>query len=418
MAISYNTSVVRDGLVFYYDMSNTQKSWRGRPTTNRLVQSVAQFENTSAFNTNDVPGPVTREILVGQGYKGRNAVKIEKGAAASSGYFQIEMSFPGTVTAGQTFTASIKYKRQDASTYFSIGDWGGPDGNNPGWTQILDTDIDDGWRLRVVQRTYTNASSGSFTFGVNSTAPGKWLIFSDFQLEEGTPWSSFTIGTRSNTQAIVDLTNNNTITATSLTYNSDNTFSFDGVSNTLLTNRSVTTTPALSGWTYEVWTRMPTFPTAAPANGSGSTTKKGMLFGATNYAGAGLYWFGNATGTACSVFAYLRGNDAYRNTASFSMATNTWYNFAMVNDYPNAIRFYVNGVEHSTTSCATQEYNSTNVAGAGNIGVSKIANVDGGGTDNYPGYPGQVSVAKIYDRALSATQVRQNFEATRDRYGV
>lgn len=26
-----------DGLVFYYDMANTQKSWRGKPTTNFIM---------------------------------------------------------------------------------------------------------------------------------------------------------------------------------------------------------------------------------------------------------------------------------------------------------------------------------------------------------------------------------------------
>ncbi len=182
------------------------------PTQNLIPGNVASFNSYAGWNcSEDNPLNVTREILVTQGYQGRNATKITKTAAASGGYFQVglDIGFPISFPANTTFTASVKYKRQDASTNFGIGDWTGPDGNNPGWSTISDEAIDNGWRLRVVRRTYVNASSGGFTFGINSTSPNKWIIFSDFQLEKKEHATPFVIGTRSPVPVIDQSSNNN-----------------------------------------------------------------------------------------------------------------------------------------------------------------------------------------------------------------
>jgi hypothetical protein len=195
-------------------------------------------------------------------------------------------------------------------------------------------------------------------------------------------------------------------------------FTLDGIDDTVTTTMSITTTPALGNWSYEVWTRITAFPTAvSPPNVYNNSTRAGVLLGATYYAGAALYWYGNSTGTACTMYGFLRGNDAYRNTSGFSMALNTTYQFVMVNNYSsNAIQLYVNGALHGSTTAATQEYNSGLIAGL-NIGMA-LPQVDGGGEANYSYYPGRIFVARIYNTALSASQVSQNFDALRGRYGI
>lgn len=222
----------------------------------------------------------------------------------------------------------------------------------------------------------------------------------------GTTWNSAT-GANNGT-----LVNGPTFTSGTNGY-----FTFDGIDDIMNTSLSITTTPALQPWSYEVWTQLTAWPTAvSPPNVYNNSTRSGVLLGATYYAGAALYWYGNSTGTACTMFAFLRGNDAYRSTGGYGMALNTWYQFVMVNDYPNAIRLYVNGTEYSNTGCATQEYNSGLIAGL-TIGLA-LPQVDGGGEANYSRYPGRISIAKIYNSALSATQVSQNFNAIRGRYGI
>lgn len=222
--------------------------------------------------------------------------------------------------------------------------------------------------------------------------------------------------TRANTNVFSNLVGTTSITANNLTYASNGLVSFNGTSGNLTTNTPITSTPALSNWTYEVWTSLTSWPTAViPPNGSGISYRAGVLFGATYYAGAALYWYGNATGNGCTMYAFLRGNDAYRNTAGYTMSLNTMYQFVMVNNYTsNLIQFYVNGVFYASTPAATQEYNAGLIAGL-NIGIS-LPQVDGGGTANYSYYPGIVNNCKIYNTALTANQIQQNYNALKERF--
>jgi hypothetical protein len=230
----------------------------------------------------------------------------------------------------------------------------------------------------------------------------------NIQLELGTFATPFVNGTRSNTQAIVDLTGRNTITASSLTYVSNNTFSFDRINNnTLLTSIPITSTPALSNFTYEVFLNITGLPPAS---------NNGVILGATYYAGAAIYWRTN--GSNFNIKGFIRGNDAYRVTAEYTLALNTSYHVVLTNNYSvGTLNLYINGVLFSSVATATQEYNATNIVSAGNIGINK-PQVDGGGSETYSYFTGRLDVAKIYNRALSAAEVQQNFAALRGRYGI
>jgi len=196
-------------------------------------------------------------------------------------------------------------------------------------------------------------------------------------------------------------------------YYNKGTLSFSQTLNdTVLTPLPITATPALSNFTYEVWTKLNRYPPiVSPPNGYGVTYRSGFLFGASYYAGAGLLWYGNTNGDAFNLYGFIRGNDAYRNTSAYSFNTNQYYHCVMVNNYgANKLQLYINGTLYSEVATATQEYASSNTPTAGNIGISK-AQVDGGGTANYSYYDGTVPVARIYNKALSAAEVLQNYEA-------
>ena len=193
----------------------------------------------------------------------------------------------------------------------------------------------------------------------------------------------------------------------------------DGTNDTITTNFPVTSVPALSNFSIDCWMKIPSYPTAASPNVYGSTTKQGVLIGATYYAGTALYWTGNATGTSFGVFAFIRGTDAYRATSTYSVTSlNTYYYFTLVNNYSaSTFNLYVNGVLFNSVAGPTQEYNASYTPTAGNIGISKTQ-VDGGGTQNYTNLACTVASAKIYNIALSATQVAQNYNATKSRFGL
>jgi hypothetical protein len=259
------------------------------------------------------------------------------------------------------------------------------------------------WQKYILTFTPNNPLAISYWF---PGAGGIKYDIANIQFEVGSVANNFVAGTRSNTQAIVDIAGNNTVTAVSLTYASNNTFSFDRTgNNTLLTSLPITFTPALSNFTYEVFLNITSLPPAS---------NNGVILGATYYSGAAIYWRTN--GSNFNIRGFIRGNDAYRITAEYTLALNTVYHVVMTNNYSaGTLNLYVNGVLFSSVATATQEYNAGNIISAGNIGVNK-PQVDGGGAETYSYFTGRVDLAKIYTRALSADDVRHNFNAIKNRY--
>jgi hypothetical protein len=318
---------------------------------------------------------------------------IQKGTAASGGYFQVETTFPEAVVGGTTYTAQIKYKRQDSSTAFLIGDWGGPDGNNANWTTIYDGQLDTEWRLRVVQRLYTNSASAGFTFGVNSTTAGKWLIFSDFQLENSTVSSAFTVGTRSNTQSILDLTQNNLITSNALTYATPNTFSFSG-SSYLSVPFNATKFNFNSEQTIIIWMKNEASVAARrnpynQAYGGGGTI--------THESNTNLnYYYGTNGGNSTPYTSH---------GSPFSVVDGETAMVAITRDPANT-KWYKNGVLSGTRA---NPYGASVVTGTSPILI---------GTGYTTGFIGNLDSVMVYTRALSEYEILQTFAATRNRYGL
>jgi hypothetical protein len=208
-----------------------------------------------------------------------------------------------------------------------------------------------------------------------------------------------------NTQSIIDLTGNSTITASSLTYTSDGAFSFDrAASNSILTNIPITATKALSNFTYEVTLNVTSLPPAS---------NNGVILGAVYYSGAAIYW--RTSGTNFNIKGFIRGADSYRSTAEFTLALNRVYHVVMTNNFSaGTLNLYINGVLFSSVATATQQYNPDLTPGL-NIGIN-LPQIDGGGSETYSYFTGKVHSAKVYDRALSAAEVQQNFNALREKY--
>jgi hypothetical protein len=90
-----------------------------------------------------------------------------------------------------------------------------------------------------------------------------------------------------------------------------------------------------------------------------------------------------------------------------TLTANVWYNVYFIregNSITNGYKAYLNGVLY----------------GSANTGVwSTSSNMSiGGRSDTTQFFNGSISAAQIYNRALSATEVQQNFNALRGRFGI
>lgn len=228
-----------------------------------------------------------------------------------------------------------------------------------------------------------------YWFNVSCPAQSAWDI-AEIQVYTGTSASRGYVAsgaTRSTTQALVDLTGNNTITANSLTYNSDNTFSFNGSTNYISTTNTGIT-HGTSDWTYSAW-----------ANWS-ALTSLGTLFENGSWGNCLLLRFENS---GFSVYSMSQ----YWGFLSFTPTLNAWYNASFVRSGSN-VYLYINGILTATINSFSA--NIVPSPSAIYIGMSQHS---AGQCFN-----GKISNASIYTRALSQAEIQQNFNALRGKYGV
>lgn len=411
MSMGHGTSIVRNNLLFHYDMANTKKSWKGAPTTN-LVNPI--WTNWSIDGS-------------GQGALGTRSIisPTECSITDVASNTRQRISISG-IAASTTYTFSVQYKREagtptlrfqiqayTGATYLSTISF-------PTTTQLGIVDA-EGWqtaKITITTPVGTDTILWYMQDGDDYTTYTHSFRIANPQCEQLSYATPFVNGSRSSTQAIIDLTGNSTLTPTNLNYTSSD-FSFlESSGSTAITGIPITSLPALTGHTYEAWIKCTAFPTVSVPNGNGVTYKAGVLVGATYYSGSAIYWTGNSAGTACAIYGFVRGNDAYRATTSFNLSLNTYYHVVTTHgETPKKLRLYINGALFSEVDGATAEFTATNVVSAGNVGINKTQ-VDGGGTANYSYFNGYVESVKVYNRGLTASEVLQNFNALRGRYGL
>ena len=404
MSCHAGPDIVKNGLVFCYDMHNTQKSWRGKPTTNMLGNPTclnntgptsvyysgyeASVEIVSALNT--------QMYLISPYW-----IKYTKNSNSNGRIWFLGVS---GLTIDTDYTYSVYIYTDDSRvTGFNLGSDNGAVSNT---TNVLSS-----WSSSDINRV--KRISATFRSLTGSQVQGCRISFSDpigatfymtgFQCEQQSIATPIVSGTRSNTQAIIDLTNNNTIPATNLTYNSDGSFSFDG---TLTNNIYQTTIPT----------------SYATVSNSLSRSWEVVVKPTVSLTSAGV--FGHKVGAGCSYFCnggiYISGGkwsfNWYDNTnylwldSGITATPNSYYHIVGTYDaVDQKPRIYVNGILAATYSTSTNMNYANSIAEA-NIGW----NSKNGGFDYFTG---SILSARYYSGvALSAAEVKQHFNAHKINY--
>ena len=399
MALGHSPRIVTDGLVFYYDMSNTQKSWKGAPTTNLHPIDSYYTWPTQTIHFWNGNNWVVDSTYTDPGVYGPLGVYLGKVRKYTSGALSASWSGnsyayilkTAAMTAGQSYAMSAyTFLSGDCNIdgmYSSI-EGASVAALSGGYVTAYDMAQKGSWQRQGLQGT----ASGNVNFiiaypqryGITNGSFTGSILVGGAQVEFGTFPTPYTDTSRSNTQAILDLTNNSTITAASLTYANNNTFSFDGSSNNLSIG-------SFSGYstniTCEAW-----FKTTSGA------TWKNIVCGPTNdvifTVNGGLLNFGCQGSTPIP----------HANYSTTTVNTGAWFHGVATYDGSN-VRIYINGNLESTNART-----GIITSGAKNIGSNS------GGSSEY--FNGTIATVRVYNRALSAAEVQQNFNAHRGRYGL
>jgi hypothetical protein len=207
-------------------------------------------------------------------------------------------------------------------------------------------------------------------------------------LDAGNPYSYNPLNTGSTTWTDVSSNGNNS-TLTNGTYYSDGTMVFDGTDNYVRFNSGLygRISFSLEYWFYQ-----------------NAIESRAQEMFTTNYNNPGIEIYSNGT------TLYFRSN--FNNSsrpATVTISAGRWNHVVAICRVDSGITIYLNGVE-GTSNTPTNPYITWN-NDYFNLGVIT-------GYSEFLPFNGKISNAKIYNRALSATEVSQNFNALRGRYGI
>ena len=374
MSIGIGATPTTSGLVFEYDMANTQKSFKGQPTVNYVpnADTMAGWGNYS----NGTPVQFMTEF----GTIGYSMNNLGSWNGVARG-----VTIPATGT--YTFSAWIRWMGGSpnvtgGSTY--VSGWGG--GDNASYP--------DKTKVGVWQRVSItlNCITTSMTFylicfgGTNNADNSTWQVTMP-QIEAGSVATPFVLGTRSTTTNLVDLTGNSVPTATSLVYNSDNTFSFNGSSSYISTNY----TAPLNDFTVCVW-----------FNASGNTGGYDRIIDKLYTTGTML--MRNSTSANSWGGGVMEGSPPY---GIFLTLTDGQWHYLVSVRQNTTHTLYGDGITNTVSNTVSSAPLNTN-----QFAIGSWYNNQG------QSFQGNVPIVQIYNRALSASEILQNFSAQRGRFGI
>jgi hypothetical protein len=143
------------------------------------------------------------------------------------------------------------------------------------------------------------------------------------------------------------------------------------------------------------------------------TTRRAVVSNAYPSAGARTGWFFSTAGgnTNNTFFISIGQDNAYRVAAANTLSLNTWQHItAVVTGGGSTITLYLNG---NTTSTALSSLTSGTI-----LYTDTVFNIGYRTAGSPDPYTGRIAHTTIYNRDLSQTEVQQNFNATRTRFGV
>ena len=393
----------------YNSSQNGSQGYKNQSTGyHKVHDSIAlnQQVTLSAGITNMWWGPphqpnagIVKEVVDGVGPTGQSVMRLHihrtDGVADAMAY-----GVDTPVTAGDVINVSFwirsNYpgKNLGYSTYFGASSaFSGSTTTTSAWTKVKFQ-----W---TASATYNFIS---YWWPDSSTDLPYWIDMCDLQIETNTGTAAatpFTLTSRSNTQAIIDVTGNTTVTANSVTYASDNTFSFNGSSQYISAPSNAVFNPGTGSFTIQVWCKIV------------GTTASGwhLVIARRSQGGTGGYYVGVNDANGCNFM--LTNNAGLRtDTSSVSyvpFSYNTWFMLTAILDRSTNTQTLIKNNYESviTTTPSGGTYENTSPF---NIGA------DVGNSSYYTN--GQIPIVRVYNKALSASEVGQNFLAQKGRFGL
>ena len=377
-----------DALVFAYDTGDTRNSYKGEPTTNLLTGASDMVSNglVDLGANMEYQGRIEDGINV----NGINYPSFRyKSLAPSNSYVRI---LNISVTANTQYTFSIYGKMSVGTSTQNVGALYSTDYNG---IMSPSTGLTSDWQ-KIYYTFTTGASSTNLVlvfFGYDN-ATNNVVEYALPHLEAKSHPTQFVNGTRSATQGLLDLTGRNSLDLSNASFNSNAEIEFDGTDSYIQTNFGDNISSQFTAeFIFYATTNATHFPMQMFVSADANTVFRVERFSA----GADSIEFGHSENG---------GSVGAHELTSLNFPNNTWHHCTLV--YDGSYKYiYKNG----TLDVSTADSTVTWYSGA----TLRIGARQDGSLLPLAGY---MPVVKIYNRALTADEIRNNFRLYKTRFGI
>jgi hypothetical protein len=413
-----------DALVFAYDTGDTVNSYKGEPTENlfpypQLTNHVDNVVGAASITKKDFGGG-----LVG--------IEIIQGSTAD--IISFSMHSLSSAVSGATYTWSSYVHASKTSAVVKAQVTIYVDGvrhwltNSNTWTtsvtecsHLFAPTVANQWHRVDNQFTMPTGTLTNFQLGGWYRNNSNYTLkLANAQLEINSHPTQFLIGTRSATQGLLDLTGNNSIDLTNAGFDSNAQLDFDGT-NTYIPKFTDSRFQFINtDLTYEVVVNFNSNPDSYQTLIGLADTNDYIPRINFSKARSGL----SMTGVLGPVYMQLIDQNGSGVTvrdpdlSGADLVAGGYYHYVGVVSKPAGsstyyVYLYRNGVLVSSTDSGRATYDTTQGV-QGSIGLA-IGTQFGNTTSVLDG---QLPVAKVYNRALTAGEVKNNYSHYKNRFGI
>ena len=376
--------IIKDGLVFGYDTGYgvadndiSTRFYPGQPTTNIVPLSLSDSSWSNEYSSGRT---LRSETLFGQpAYEFKsNDGQIWVSPFAFNSYDRSTNDLTLSVYAKNIGSSAVSM-----NTYFG-GDYSSDSLGNGNTKSIP---ADNTWRRYSWTRFSSAMNANHLEFRTANTG----VVISCPQLEIGRVVTPIVNGTRSSTSSLIDLKETADIDVSNVSFDSTGQLDFDGSSDFI----SLGNFDLRPGFTLEavVYNHTSSF----ALWGQGPTAQS-----------RGLHII--ATGGSARGFVYgMYGNDC---DYPYFPTTNAWHHLVFTYDGASFQKtFFADGIAQSPTLRNVQ---TEWLEASSNL---RVGTNYGSGT-SYSKMNGAIAVAKVYNRPLSSSEIKQNFNAYKNRFSI
>jgi hypothetical protein len=387
MGIYRGPGVITEDLVFGYDSGygvadndTATRFYSGKPITNYLSSGVSNYNVVQGAAWSGA----TPTFTLGTSEFGTPIGTYTVGSTSYMYSYDQVLDDDLSTLSGQAVTFSIYLKRSGGSNIGTVGirvyD------NVSGYTTVYAAATSEFQRFTL---TKTLGANPTRIFVMIDNTNGGVIDFHSPQLEIGSTASPFVDGTRSDTTSLIDLKRTNSIDVSDMSFDSTGQPEFDGTDDIIGTGISTAFTDFSCVVVFKqsvntAWARL-----VDKYYVNGFFMSSYFLSGGSGYVGAGI----------------IEPSHPHGQSLQYD---NTKYNYFVVTRSGTTHTIYLNG---------SSNYASKTGSGAA-LNSSEIHVGAWYNNSSSQRFTGSIPVVKIYDRALTAEEVQQDFGSYKNRFNI